>query len=167
MDTDSSVRELRDKANSIIENFTAPINEIVQLILENVAVLPGDSRVGLSMEELYAIAIRLPAECAYLQAQINSQVIEQKIRSFLTEAKVTDAIVLLQNTKGDARERQRRAEAMAKDDVVEDIVSQQIVAALQATVQRADKVYEGVKKIIDAKSREFNYDNKPGSRIGS
>ncbi len=73
MDTDSSVRELRDKANSIIENFTAPINEIVQLIL----------------------------------------------------------------------------------------------AALQATVQRADKVYEGVKKIIDAKSREFNYDNKPGSRIGS
>ena len=108
MDTDSSVRELRDKANSIIENFTAPINEIVQLILENVAVLPGDSRVGLSMEELYAIAIRLPAECAYLQAQIISQVIEQKIRSFLTEAKVTDAIVLLQNTKGDARERQRQ-----------------------------------------------------------
>lgn len=167
MDTDTSVRELCDKANSIIENFTAPINEIIQLILENVAVLPGDSRVGLSMEELYAIAIRLPAECAYLQAQINSQVIEHKIRSFLTEAKVTDAIVLLQNAKGDARERQRRAEAMAKDDIAKDIVSQQIVVALQATVQRADKVYEGVKKIIDAKSKEFNYDNKPGGRIGA
>ena len=103
MDTDSSVRELRDKANSIIENFTAPINEIVQLILENVAVLPGDSRVGLSMEELYAIAIRLPAECAYLQAQINSQVIEQKIRSFLTEAKVTDERHLYEEAHCDAQ----------------------------------------------------------------
>lgn len=167
MDYDKNISDLQEKATTMISEFTTPINDIIACVLENTECAAGKSHIRLSMDDLYAMAIRLPAECAYLQAQINSQLIQQKVRSFLTEAKVTDTIVLLQNTKGDAKERQRRAEAMSKDDVLADIVSQQIVAALQATVQRADKVYEGIKKIIDAKSREFNYDNKPGGRIGT
>lgn len=157
-----NIAELQEKANNIIENYTAPINGIIDTILQYTTFVPGESSVGLTMDDLYALAIRLPAECSYLQAQINSQLIKQKVDSFLVETQVTESIVMLQSTKGDAKERQRRAEAMSKEEILSDIVTQQIVAALQATIIRADKVYEGVKKIIDAKMRESNFDRKPG-----
>lgn len=160
------LNKLKAQAEVIISNCTAPVNDIIDVLLSGTTVTPGGSTIKLSMDDLYAIAIRLPAECAFLQAQINSQLIEQKVRSFLTEIQVTENIVMLQGSKGDATERKRRAEEMSKDDVLADIVTQQIVTALQATVQRADKVYEGVKKVIDCKSREYNYDGKPGRPVG-
>ena len=85
------------------------------------------------------------------------------MQSFLLETQITDSIVMLQNTKGDAKERQRRAEAMSKDDVLADIAAEEVVNALQAMIQRADKVYEGIKKVIDAKTKEMAFDAKSGT----
>lgn len=160
------LNKLKSHAEVIISNCTAPVNDIIDVVLSGTTVSGDGSAIKLSMDDLYAIAIRLPAECAFLQAQINSQLIEQKVRSFMVETQITESIVMLQGSKGDASERKRRAEAMSKDDVLADIVTQQIIAALQATVQRADKVYEGIKKVIDCKSREMNYDGKPGRPVG-
>lgn len=165
MTNNESVQKLQQYAQNVIANCTAPINQITETIIQSTSVTPGNSHMGLSMDDLCAIAIRLPAECAFLQSQINAQLITQKLQAFMTETHITDCIVQLQNTKGDAKERQRRAEAMNKEEVLSDVVAEQIVAALQATVQRADKVYEGVKKIIDAKTREANFDRKPGYPI--
>ena len=164
---DPYTKKLRDTADAIIENCTSPLNEIISIILKNTRVAANGSELGISMDDLYAMAIRIPAECAYLQAQINSKLIQQKVESFITETKITESIVVLQGSKGDARERKRRAEAMSKDEMLANIVTEQIVDALQATIQRADKVYEGVKKIIDAKTREFNFDMKPGRSVGA
>lgn len=163
---DNTIKELREQADAIISNCTAPINELIDMILQNTKVSPNGSTLGLSMDDLYALAIRIPSECAYLQTQLNSQLIQQKVQSFLTETKITESIVILQGSKGDARERQRRAKAMSKDDVLASIITEQIISSLQATIQRADKVYEGIKKIIDAKTREFNFDMKPGRSVG-
>lgn len=150
---------LQAQIQKTIIDCTRPICDILDYVLDNTTV----HGITLSMEELYAIAIRLPAECAYLQAQINTQNIEQRMQSFLLETKITDSIVMLQNTKGDAKERQRRAEAMSKDDVLADIAAEEVVNALQAMIQRADKVYEGIKKVIDAKTKEMAFDAKSGT----
>lgn len=160
-----STEQLQKYANEVIANFVAPVNNIIQYVLSKTDVGENGCTFNLTTEELYTIAIKLPAECSFLQSQINAQIIKQKTEAFLTQTRITESVTLLQNTKGDAKERQRRAEAMVKNEVLGDIISEQIVAALQATIIRADKVYEGIKKVIDAKSREFGYDAKPGKSV--
>lgn len=158
-------QELQEQIQQTIAQCTRPICDIIDVVLDNTAVGPDACGTTLTMDELYAIAIRLPAECAYLQAQINMKSIEQKMQSFLLDTQITDSIVMLQNTKGDAKERQRRAEAMSKEDVLADIAAQEVINALQAMIQRADKIYEGIKKVIDARGREMNFDSKPGRSV--
>lgn len=158
--------ELQSAAEDAIAKYTAPINAIVDKVLAATAFEPKNSSVSLTPEDMYAIAIRLPAECAYLQSVINSKQLDAKLHSFLLNAQITNSIVSLQGSRGDATERKRRAEAMSADDMLVDIVKRQIVEALNDTIVRADKVYEGVKKVIDAKSREFGYDKKPGYPVG-
>ena len=85
----------------------------------------------------------------------------------MTDAMITDSITILKGAKGDAKERQRRAEAMNQEQRLTDETARQIIQALQATINRADKVYEGVKKVIDSRSRENNFDRKPGYPIGT
>ena len=157
---------LKEQARQYVEEMTAPINHIIQVIINATRVAPGQSANELSMDDLYAMAIRLPAECAYLQSLINRESISNKVDSFATQLQVTNAITQLIGTKGDAKERLRRAEALSGDDLLHDLVCSEIVSALQQTIVRADKVYEGVRKIIDAKSREFAFDRKPGYPIG-
>lgn len=164
-DEEEKVKALQNYANNIITNCTTPVNSIISVILNKTSISENNSQLNLSMDDLYTMAIRIPAECAFLQAQINGQLIEQKIKSFITETRITESMVLLQGQKGDAKERQRRAEAMSKEDMLVDITTQTIITALQATVQRADKVYEGIKKIIDAKSKEMTIDMKPGQSV--
>lgn len=161
MDELELTAELKKKAQQIITNLTQPLNDIVQNILNNTA----GTELRLSMDELCALAIHIPAECAYLQSQLNGQIIEHELKSILTNNRVTQTAELLRESKGDARERQKRAEAMNQQEILANAVYEQVIAAVQATIQRADKVYEGIKKVIDAKSREANFDGKPGRTV--
>jgi hypothetical protein len=157
--------KLQEYADEMIANYTDSINTIIDYIISNIEITPSGTDIKLSMDDLYAIAIKLPAECSFLQNQINSQSIQQKISAFITETKLTETVTLLQGSKGNAKERQKRAEVMSKEAMLQDITAEHIVLSLQAVVNRADKVYEGVKKVIDAKSKEFNFDKKPGNPV--
>ena len=156
---------LASKAIEIVEEATQPINDILAEIQKSTDYTSGAIR--LSMDQLFAIAIRLPVECGYLQAQINDRVVKQRLQEIVTENKITDSITMLRESKGDARERQRRAESMNDMDVLADEAARQIVQAMQSVIIRADKVYEGIKKVIDAKTREVNFDRKPGYPVGN
>lgn len=163
MEEQSLQERLAEKANEIIEEATAPIMKILLKIqMELLSDHPN-----MSMEELYTIAIHLPTECCFLQANINDRAIKQSLQDIVTDAMITDSITILKGTKGDARERQRRAEAMNQEQMLVDETARQIIQALQATIMRADKVYEGVKKVIDARMKENNFDRKPGRPIGT
>lgn len=158
-------QKLQYEIQSVIASCVKPINDIIDVVLRNTSVANNGCGINLTMDELYAIALRLPAECAYLQSRINARNIEQRMQSFLLETEISDTVTMLQNTKGDAKERRKRAEAMSKNDVLADIAAEEVVNALQAVIYRADKVYEGVKKIIDAKMREAAFDMKPGYSV--
>ena len=163
MDEQSLQEKLSEKAKELVDEATAPIMKILLKIqMELLSDHPN-----MSMEELYTIAIHLPTECCFLQANINDRAIKQSLQDIVTDAMITDSITILKGTKGDARERQRRAEAMNQEQMLVDETARQIIQALQATIMRADKVYEGVKKVIDARMKENNFDKKPGRPIGT
>lgn len=163
MEEQSLQEKLTEKAKELVDEATAPIMKILLKIqMELLSDHPN-----MSMEELYTIAIHLPTECCFLQANINDRAIKQSLQDIVTDAMITDSITILKGTKGDARERQRRAEAMNQEQMLVDETARQIILALQATIMRADKVYEGVKKVIDARMKENNFDRKPGRPIGT
>lgn len=164
MDEQKLKERLTEKASEIIEEATGPI----MTILLNIQKATSESgSVRLNMDDLYNIAIQIPVECSFLQANINERSIKQSLQDIVTDAIITDSITILKGTKGDSKERQRRAEAMNLEQMLTDETARQIIQALQATIVRADRVYEGIKKVIDARSREYNLDRKPGYPIGT
>jgi len=157
---EDAINRLSQKGQEIVNELSAPIMGILQKIIDATDLNTGE--IKLSGEALCMLAIRLPAECGFLQAKINNQTIRQRLRDISTQNAVTDQIVLLRETGGDARERQRRAEAYYELQMMTDETQNQIIQALQQVIIRADKAYEGIKKIIDARNREWNFDRKPG-----
>ena len=165
MEDQTLQEKLTEKANEIIDEATRPLMNILLQIQKATSHESGAMR--LSMDDLYTIAIRINRYTYSLQAHINERSIKQSLQDIVTDAMITDSITILKGTKGDAKERQRRAEAMNQEQRLTDETARQIIQALQATINRADKVYEGVKKVIDSRSRENNFDRKPGYPIGT
>lgn len=160
--------ELEEKEKARIEGITHGLNELIKIVknsivTHNEAGYPSIEST-LNDDELYALVVRIPAECIYVQAQADALALNNALRSILTDSDVSESIQLLQGAKGDAKERLRRAEASCSDKLLRDAAIRQSVKALNACVERADKVYEGVKKIIDARSREMLLNGKPGSQ---
>ena len=158
--------ELAAQATAQVAAITQGLRPLLELVRRSIVVTDSNGSASLSnnlsTDDLQSLAMRIPAECAYIQTRVNDMLISHSLQVLLTEGEVTQNIQLLHGAKGDAKERLRRAEAMSQKELLRDAARQQTIRALQDYIERADKVYEGVKKIIDAKSREFNFDGKPG-----
>lgn len=159
-------RELENNSIQLVQETTRQLQKLLDIVNSTVEITCGKDGVHttnrLSTDDLQALAIRIPAECTYIQAKINSMAIGSSLQSLITEDTVTQNLQLLQGTKGDAKERLRRAESMSLPDLLRETSRQQTIKALQEYINRADKVYEGIKKVIDARNREYNFDRKPG-----
>jgi len=161
----NNIESLVNQVKIEVENTTADLRELIELVEENTCISKdknGKLNVSnkLSIDELYAFAIRIPAECAFIQERINEYSAAYSIKSIRTGNEVTSNIEVFLSSKGDAKERLRRAERLSEDQILADEASLQIVKALQAYIERADKVYEGIKKVIDSRTKEWNYDRK-------
>lgn len=62
--------------------------------------------------------------------------------------------------KGCADERKRKAELLVLDERATSAANKAIVRGLQGYIDRADKVYEGIKKVMDFRAREGWFDRK-------
>lgn len=162
---EEAVTVLSEKAQEIVNEYSAPIMKAMRKIRDATDLDSG--KISLTTEELCMLAVRLPAECSYLQARINQRTIPQRLRDIVTQNEVTENIVMLRETGGDARERQRRAEALHEVQMLSDEAENQILQALQQIIIRADRTYEGIKKIIDARNREWSLDKKPGYPVSN
>lgn len=150
-------------AKEFVYNTTAPIEDLLGAIDKKLRINTDNGIVvknDLSADDLYALVIRIPVECAFIQAAINDGAIERAVKNIVTQDSITDSISFFQETKGDAKERLRRAERTNEKERIMREIELQTARSLQATIERADKVYEALKKVIDAKSREFGYDRK-------
>ena len=75
-------------------------------------------------------------------------------------AKIEKQLAKLTGTKGAAEERKKKAEMTVLDERVQNAVNKLIIRSIQGCIDRADKVYEGVKKVMDFRSKEGFFDRK-------
>lgn len=114
----------------------------------------------LTSDELEILAMRIPGECLRIQASINRYMAGNVFRDLDIESKVTQRAVALMGEKGNADERKRRAELEVLTERTVSLANKTIIKGLQSCIDRADKVYEGVKKVMDFRARESWFDRK-------
>lgn len=147
------------KATKPLQDLIDLVNSCVEIKLVNGSVI---SEIKLSSFELEALAMRIPAECSLLQAQLNQYNVKNMFRDMQLDAKVTVELSKLTGTKGAAEERKKKAEMTVLDERVQNAVNKLIIRSIQGCIDRADKVYEGVKKVMDFRSKEGFFDRKGG-----
>lgn len=81
-------------------------------------------------------------------------------RDLFLDANMTVSLSGLVGTKGTAEERKRMAEFGLLDEKIQNAVNKVIIKGIEGCIARADKVYEGVKKVMDYRSREGWFDRK-------
>ena len=138
------------KATKPLQDLIDLVNSCVEIKLVNGSVI---SEIKLSAFELESLAMRIPAECSRLQSQLNQYSVKNMFRDMQMDAKVTV-------TKGAAEERKKKAEMTVLDERVQNAVNKLIIRSIQGCIDRADKVYEGVKKVMDFRSKEGFFDRK-------
>ena len=145
------------KATKPLQDLIDLVNSCVEIKLVNGSVI---SEIKLSAFELESLAMRIPAECSRLQSQLNQYSVKNMFRDMQMDAKVTVELAKLTGTKGAAEERKKKAEMTVLDERVQNAVNKLIIRSIQGCIDRADKFYEGVKKVMDFRSKEGFFDRK-------
>lgn len=109
---------------------------------------------NLSQEELEFLAIKIPTACMYVQEHINDRALDMSIAEYMFEDAVTENLKSIEG--GDAKERIKFATQKAEVEQIVSLVKKQVYANLKTYIDRADKIYEGVKKVLDGKNKERN-----------
>ncbi|WP_289026709.1 hypothetical protein [uncultured Flavonifractor sp.] len=147
------------KETQALQELIDVVNSLVDIRVINGAVI---SDIKLGAFELEALAMRIPAECSRLQCRLNQYNTRNMFRDMQLDAQVTIELSRLAGTKGAAEERKRKAEMAVLDERVQNAVNKLIIRGIQGCIDRADKVYEGVKKVMDYRSKEGWFDRKGG-----
>ena len=160
------INNLEVYAQLEVEKETKPLQDLIDLVNTSVDIrlvngsVVSDIRLG--SFELEALAMRIPAECSRLQARLNQYNTKNLFRDMRLDAKVAVELSRLIGTKGAAEERKKKAEMSVLDERVQNAVNKLIIRGIQGCIDRADKVYEGVKKVMDFRSKEGFFDRKGG-----
>lgn len=160
------INNLEVYAQLEVEKETKPLQDLIDLVSASVDIrlvngsVVSDIRLG--SFELEALAMRIPAECSRLQARLNQYNTKNLFRDMRLDAKVAVELSRLIGTKGAAEERKKKAEMSVLDERVQNAVNKLIIRGIQGCIDRADKVYEGVKKVMDFRSKEGFFDRKGG-----
>jgi len=118
------------------------------------------SESSLTSDELEILAMRIPGACLRIQTSINRHMANNVFRDLEIDAKVIQHAAALIGEKGNADERRRRAELEVLKERTVSLTNKTIIKGLQSCLDRADKVYEGVKKVMDFRARESWFDRK-------
>ena len=160
------INNLEVYAQLEVEKETKALQDLINLVSASVDIrlvngsVVSDIRLG--SFELEALAMRIPAECSRLQARLNQYNTKNLFRDMRLDAKVAAELSRLIGTKGAAEERKKKAEMSVLDERVQNAVNKLIIRGIQGCIDRADKVYEGVKKVMDFRSKEGFFDRKGG-----
>ena len=160
------INNLEVYAQLEVEKETKALQDLIDLVSASVDIrlVNGSviSDIRLGSFELEALAMRIPAECSRHQARLNQYNTKNLFRDMRLDAKVAVELSRLIGTKGAAEERKKKAEMSVLDERVQNAVNKLIIRGIQGCIDRADKVYEGVKKVMDFRSKEGFFDRKGG-----
>jgi hypothetical protein len=145
-------------ANKITQPMTKELEECIERILEKYKDI--DNAECIDLIELEKMVIKIPALCLFIQTKINEYAIKSEIEHIFVNSEVVAEFEKIKSEKGEAREKMKRAEAKCLDDRLVEELNKQICINLRDVIIRADKVYEGIKKIMEVKMRENEYNRK-------
>lgn len=154
-------RPLKEAVDLMTEKLKAPLLDLIGYVDATLELIVHtdengkrryDMRSTLTDEELEFLAIKIPTTCLYVQEQLNGYALDVMITEYLLNDSVTEKLKGI--VGGDARERQRFAEQQAEVDHLVMMIKKQVYQNLRSYIERADRVYEGVKKVLDGKNRE-------------
>ena len=149
--------EIVEAARKITKKHT---QELESCIAEVIVACREDGALKLTYDDLEKLAIKIPALCLYLQTMVNDYSLKSEIETLMIDAQVIETLETLRGEKGDSREKMKRAEASQLSDRIVEALNRQVANNIKEIIIRADKVYEGVKKLIDARSRKNEYNRK-------
>lgn len=159
-----TMRALEILATDTVEKETKTLQELCDVVNQSVEIkyIRGSvvSDVKLTASELEALTMRIPAECLRLQGRLNQYNAKNIFRDMELEAKTAIALAQLAGTKGAVDERKKKAELTVLDERIQNAVNKLIIKGIQGCIDRADKVYEGLKKVMDYRSKEGWFDRK-------
>lgn len=160
----AAMKTLEAYAEKTIEEETKRLRELINIVnlAVDVQLVSGkvESTLNLTSGEMEALAMKIPAECLYLQTRLNQFNVKNTFRDLFLDASMTVSLSSLVGAKGTADERRRMAEFGLIDEKIENAVNKLIIKGIEGCIARADKVYEGVKKVMDYRSREGWFDRK-------
>ena len=156
--------DLETYVNNIISSETHELMRLCNVVSEaaQIQIINGNltSTSRLTSEELEVLAMRIPAECLCVQSKINQHIANNVFKDLDIETKITRHLSELIKEKGNADERKRRAELQVLNERTVSLANKTIIKGLQACIDRADKVYEGIKKVMDFRAKESWFDRK-------
>ena len=160
--TKINVKALAQYVDDVVFKESQTLVQLVNIVSQSIHIgLKGIvSSSNLSSDEMELLAMKIPAECLRIQASLNQYSSRNIFKDLVTEAQVTEVISSMTGTKGNAEERKRMAELLVLDERAINAANKAIVRGLQGYIDRADKVYEGIKKVLDYRAREGWFDRK-------
>lgn len=150
-------KDIIEVANKITKSYTSELENCISKIL---VACNNESQLGMNFDELEKMALKIPSLCLYIQIKLNDFTLRGNVEEIMINAQVMEYLESIKDQKGDSREKMKRAEASQFEDRIIEMLDKQICSNLRDIITRADKVYEGVKKIIDARMRENEYNRK-------
>lgn len=157
-------KEYRDYTDDIAQSakkISSGITKELDECIEEIMIKTKEGKLlNMTFGELEILALKIPALCYYIQTKLNNYALVSEIEELIIDERVMKRLDELKGEKGDAREKMKRAEAYFTDDRIVEILNKQIYSNLKESITRADKVYEGIKKILDARTRENEYNRK-------
>ena len=148
-----------EAANKITKPHTAELEKCVDLVLKASRVDNGEE---LDYDLLERMAICIPSLCLYIQCKLNEYELRNDVEVAIIETQVVEELERIRQAeaKGNAPERLKKAEASQFKSRIVDVLDAQVCSNFKNMIQRADKVYEGIKKVLDARARENDFNRK-------
>ena len=152
---------VKQAVDNLTEKLKRPILDLIDFVDDSLELVVTkdengkriyDMRFNLSEDELRFLAIKIPAACTYVQEFLNDKAIDVSLAEYILEDTVTENLKFIEG--GDARERLRFAAQKAEVEQIVLLIKKQVYANLKSYIERADKVYDGVKKVLDSINRE-------------
>jgi len=152
---------VKQAVDNLTEKLKRPILDLIDFVDDSLELVVTkdengkriyDMRFNLSEDELRFLAIKIPAACTYVQEFLNDKAIDVSLAEYILEDTVTENLKFIEG--GDARERLRFAAQKAEVEQIVLLIKKQVYANLKSYIERADKVYDGVKKVLDGINRD-------------
>lgn len=156
---------VKEAVASLMEKYKEtkkPLIDLIRLLDSKLKLVEVDGHIqfnyDLSLDELEYLAMKIPALCVFVQEFADDKALDAKIASIIAENKRRENLSNI--IGGTGQERIEIAKQYAQYEELVSIIKKNIVDECNNLIERADKLYEGIKKVLDVKKAEIEINKR-------